>query len=154
MRISLLLAFLALMAAPGLLRAAPCDVLIESTDDMRFTRMNGKEAVREITVPRSCAEIKVTLRHIGSLPKAIMGHNWVLTQETGWLDIARASAAAGPANNFLASDPRIVAATGVIGGREQTSVVIPMAKLKDSAYRFFCSFPGHATSMTGRFLVK
>lgn len=131
----------------------PCEVLLESTDDMRYTQGNGKVTVKEISVPRSCAEVKVTLRHIGSLPKAIMGHNFILTPELGWQEVAKAGSAAGEAKEFIPADPRVLAASKLIGGREQTVVVIPLSKLKDDAYRFFCSFPGHWNVMTGRLLI-
>lgn len=135
--------------------AGPCDVLIEGTDDMRFTRGNGKETVKKISVPASCEEVTVTLRHIGNLPKAIMGHNWVLAEEANWKALAADAAKATKTDYVPPDDPRVLAATSLIGGREQTKVTFSLAKLSaEKAYAFFCSFPGHWRMMNGRFVIK
>jgi len=65
------------LALPAMLLAGPamaapaCSATVESTDAMEFTTSN-------LTVPASCKEFTVTLKHVGQLPKTVMGHNFVL----------------------------------------------------------------------------
>ena len=61
-----------LVAAPAM-AAAGCDVAIEANDAMQFNKPS-------IAVPASCKQFTVNLKHVGKLPKAAMGHNWVLTK--------------------------------------------------------------------------
>src|SRR5690606_15056711 len=51
-----------------------CATEIEGNDRMQFS-------VNSITVPSSCSEFTITLRHTGQLPVAAMGHNVVITSE-------------------------------------------------------------------------
>ena len=46
------------------------EIVIESNDQMRFN-------LSEITVQQG-QTVVLTLKHVGKLPKAAMGHNWVL----------------------------------------------------------------------------
>ena len=65
------LLFTALLAGPVL--AATCDIEIEGNDAMQFNKS-------AIAVPASCKQFTVKLKHVGKLPKASMGHNWVLSK--------------------------------------------------------------------------
>ena len=48
-------------------------------------------------------------------------------------------------------DPRVIAATRVLGGGEADAVSFPLSRLEEGEdYLFFCSFPGHAALMKGR----
>ena len=61
-------------AASGAAMAAPnCTVEIEGNDAMQFNLKN-------IDVSKACKDFTVKLKHSGKLPKAAMGHNWVLTK--------------------------------------------------------------------------
>jgi len=47
-------------------------------------------------------------------------------------------------------DERVIGATDIIGGGEQTSTTFSVEGLsKDEEYMFFCSFPGHIGIMKG-----
>ena len=50
--------------------AADCSVEISSNDAMQFDKTS-------ISVPASCKQFTVKLKHSGKLAKNIMGHNWV-----------------------------------------------------------------------------
>jgi len=61
-----------LTLASGQLLAAECKVTVDSTDQMSYN-------TKEIVIDKSCKTFTVELTHSGSLPKNVMGHNWVLT---------------------------------------------------------------------------
>ena len=83
-----------------------------------------------------------------------MGHNWVLTESQNYMDVATASQISGPPNYLPNGDERIIAATDLIGGGEETSVTFDISNL-DSAgdYTYFCTFPGHFVLMKGKFVI-
>ena len=124
--------------------AADCAATIDSTDAMQFT-------TKSLEVPASCKEFKVTLKHIGQLPKTVMGHNFVLGKTADISGINADGMKAGADANYVkAGDARVIAASKLIGGGESTTVTIPVAKLKAGEdYTYFCSFPGHAGIMKG-----
>lgn len=136
------IALLSLPAAP--VWAAECSVDIDSTDQMTYS-------TNAIEVGKSCPQFTVNLKHVGQLPKNVMGHNWVLTRQADMMDVANEGAAAGLDNDYLkADDARILAHTKLIGGGESASVTFDVAQLQASEqYQFFCSFPGHAALMKG-----
>ena len=138
---------LALFATP--LFAAECKVTVESNDMMQFN-------TKAIEVPASCKDFTVTLSHTGKLPKAAMGHNWVLSAAADEAGINADAIKAGAAADYLkADDARVIAHTKLIGGSESDSVTFAVSKLKaGESYAFFCSFPGHAALMKGTLSVK
>ena len=131
------------------LTAKPCHLEITGDDMMRFNK-------KELTVASSCKQVTLTLKHIGKLPKTAMGHNWVLSKTTDKNAIISAGITAGLANGYLPKgDQRIIAATSLIGGGQQTTVTFSTAGLQpEQKYVFFCSFPGHYGVMVGYFWVK
>jgi len=140
---SLLLAA-ALALASGAASAAQCDAEIEGNDAMQFNKST-------IAVPASCKEFTVKLKHVGKLPKAAMGHNWVLVKAGDLTGVATDGIAAGVDKGYLKpADPRVIAATKLIGGGETDSVTFDVAKLKaGESYAYLCSFPGHSSVMKG-----
>lgn len=130
--------------------AADCAVEIEGNDAMQFNKPT-------ISVPASCKQFTVKLKHAGKLPKSAMGHNWVLTTSADAQAVASEGIAAGLDKNYLKpGDPRVIAFTPIIGGGESTSVTFDTSKLKaDQSYMYICSFPGHSALMKGTLkLVK
>jgi len=68
---------------------------------------------------------------------------------------AQAGQAAGPPNFTPTGDARIIAATKIIGGGEETAVTFDVAGLDVGGdYTYFCSFPGHFVLMFGKFIVE
>jgi azurin len=134
-----------LFAANAAFAAKNCTLNIEGNDLMKFN-------VTELKVPADCTDVEVVLKHVGKLPKAAMGHNWVLTKTADMQAVANAGVSAGLEKEYLpAGDKRIVAHTKVIGGGESTSVKFKTSQLtKGGDYTFFCSFPGHSALMKGK----
>lgn len=135
-------ALLSVMSLPAL--AANCEATIEGNDAMQFN-------TKEMTIDKSCTQYTVHLKHTGKLPKAAMGHNWVLTKEADKQGVATDGMSAGLDKDYVKpDDARVIAHTKVVGGGETDSVTFDTSKLTaGEAYTFFCSFPGHWSIMTG-----
>lgn len=126
-----------------------CATQIESNDAMQFN-------VSSITVPASCTEFTITLKHVGQMPVAAMGHNVVIAKEADMQGVATDGMAAGaPAKYVKAGDTRVIAHSDVVGGGQSTSVTFDVAKIKSGGpFVFFCSFPGHSAIMKGPISVQ
>lgn len=129
--------------------AGTCDLVVSSDDKMTFD-------TTELKVPGSCKEVKLTLKHTGTLPVTAMGHNWVLSETSKVRSIANAGMSAGPETSYLkADDERVLAHTKLIGGGESTTITFKTDKLTAGTdYTFFCSFPGHSGVMKGKFVFS
>lgn len=135
-------ALLSVAALPAM--AANCEASIEGNDAMQFN-------LKEMTVDKSCEKYTVHLKHVGKLPVAAMGHNWVLTTAADMQSAAKDGMAAGAGNGYLKpNDERVIAHTDMIGGGQESSVTFDVSKIKAGEdYMFFCSFPGHSAIMKG-----
>ena len=89
------------------------------------------------------------------MPANVMGHNWVLTTSSDFMPVAQEGGAAGAENAYVpVDDNRVLAASAVIGGGEETAVTFSSSVLEVGGdYTFFCSFPGHYAVMKGAFKV-
>jgi azurin len=125
---------------------AQCKLEITGNDQMQYDK-------KELAVPASCKEVTLTLHHAGKLPKAAMGHNWVLVNAPDLTSVANAGMAAGLQNDYVtAGDNKVLAHTKVVGGGESASVTFSTLALKaGGAYLFLCTFPGHNALMRGTF---
>jgi azurin len=138
-----------MLAAPVLMAsnahaAASCNINVEVTEAMAYT-------VKNIDVPKTCKDFTVNLKAQGTMAKAVMGHNIVITKEADKEAVITDGGTAGAAANYMkAKDARIVAGSIVIGGGESTSVKFKVKNLNaKEKYVFFCSFPGHGAIMKG-----
>lgn len=129
--------------------ANECELTISANDAMQFD-------TKELSVPASCKEVTLTLTHAGQLPKAAMGHNWVLTTAADMQPVANDGMAAGADKNYVKDgDTRVIAHTDVVGGGSSSSITFSTEGMSATeAYKFFCSFPGHWAIMQGNFIIK
>jgi len=141
------------LASSQLMAAEKCAIDIDSTDQMSF-KLPGD--AKDFTIDKSCKTFTVNLAHSGSLPKNVMGHNWVLSKAADMAPIATDGMAAGIDKNYLKDgDTRIIAHTKIIGAGEKDSVTFDVSKLTaGESYEFFCSFPGHNSMMKGAVVLK
>ncbi|HEY0287027.1 MAG TPA: azurin [Pseudomonas sp.] len=141
-------ALVALTLSSAVWSAEQCSVDIHGTDQMTYD-------LKTITVPKSCKTFTVNLLHPGTLPKNVMGHNWVLAKQEDMKEVIDDGAKAGEANDYIQpGDKRVLAHTRLIGGGEKDSTTITTATLKaGDHYAFFCSYPFHSTMMTGTLTV-
>ena len=100
-----------------------CQQVIEGNDMLQFN-------LKEMVVSANCKEVTVTLKHTGAMPANVMGHNWVLTNNSDFMPVAQAGGAAGIENNYVPiGDQRVLAATTIIGGGQETSVTFSIDSL-------------------------
>jgi len=122
------------------------DVVIEASDNMRFN-------MKRIVV-KGGEKVKITLKHVGTMSKDLMGHNLVILKKGVKMnDFAQKANAAKDTEYIPAgSEGDIVAHTKMIGGGEET--VIEFDAPEAGEYNFLCSFPAHYAIMKGKFVVK
>lgn len=137
-------------AASAAAAGAPAVAVIELTanDSMKYnlTRFEVKAG----------QEVAVSLTNMGNMPKAAMGHNWVLLKKgadpKGFADAAVMAAATDYIPAALAD--QVIVHTKILGPK-QTDEVKFTAPTEPGEYAFLCSFPAHfAAGMTGVMVVK
>ena len=122
------------------------EVTIEVSDAMlyshnRFTVQAGQK-------------VRLTLKHTGTLPKEVMGHNIIILQAGVDLgQFAGLAQGAGPDKGYFpeGKDDQVVAKSELIGGGKTT--VVEFTAPGEGEYDFFCSFPGHWAVMKGKMAV-
>ncbi len=130
--------------APAQAADKVCKLEITGNDLMQYDK-------KELAVAKDCTSVEVTLKHIGKLPAASMGHNWTLVKTADLTAVANDGLTAGLAADYIKpGDPRVIAHTKVVGGGESTSVTFPTSKLTPGgSYSYLCTFPGHSALMKG-----
>ena len=140
---------LALFGAASLAHAAPnCVVQLKGNDAMQFD-------LKTATVSASCPKITIELVHTGKMAAQVMGHNVVISQTADMAAVTAAGMKAGAAAGYMPKgDPKVIAATAMIGGGASTKTSFAGSKLKAGGdYSFYCSFPGHSALMKGKLTV-
>lgn len=126
---------------------ADCATTVEANDMMQYN-------ADSITVPASCTQFTINLKHVGTMAANVMGHNMVIAAQTDMEGIDQDGAGVTP-DHVKADDARVIAHTKVIGGGESTSMTFDVAKIKTGGpFKFFCSFPGHLALMQGSIQVQ
>ena len=111
---------------------------------------------KEEIVAKPGETLRIVLKAEGTMPKAIMAHNFVVLKPTA--DVAEFNKAAFNARptDFIPPEMKddVIAATGLAGAGETVEVTFK-APAKAGSYNFLCSFPGHyAMGMRGKLVVK
>jgi azurin len=126
---------------------ADCATTIEGNDAMQYN-------ADSITIPASCTQFTINLKHAGAMAVNVMGHNVVVAREADMAGIAADGMSLTP-EHVKPDDARIIAHTRMVGGGESASVTFDVAKVKDGGpFKFFCSFPGHLALMQGNLVVQ
>ena len=100
--------------------------------------------------------IRIVLKSVGTMPKAIMAHNFVLLKDGVDAVEFNKSAFNARETGFIPPDKKgdVIAATDLAGGGETVEVTFKVPA-KAGTYNFICSFPGHfAMGMRGKLVVK
>jgi len=121
------------------------NIVITGNDLMQFS-------LKEIKV-KAGQKVKLTLRHIGTLDKNVMGHNVVILKPG--VDMAEFASLASTEkeNDYIPKDTQdVIVHTKVIGGGETTSIEFDAPPA--GTYTFICSFPAHFAMMNGKFIVE
>ena len=129
--------------------ADDCVVAIDAGDALSYSKQS-------INIPRSCSSATINFTHNGSLPAAVMGHNWVLAKTADLQGIQNDGNVAGMSGGYLKDgDSRILAATNIIGGGESTSITFAIESLETGGdYSFFCTVMSHSVVMKGSFTIS
>lgn len=124
---------------------AVTEIVIEGNDKMQFN-------LSEIKVEAGTT-VKLTLKHVGKLPKQAMGHNFVLLKEGVELKDFAMTAMKARDNDYIPADTdQVIAYTDLIGGGESTTIEFEAPEKGE--YTFLCTFPGHFGLMNGTFIVE
>jgi azurin len=139
---------LLLAGLSGAARADNCRLSIEADDMVQFN-------ARVLQVDAACQVVELTLRHVGEMEAHVLGHDWVLARSSDVSALANAGLAAGFEKGYLPpDDPRVIAATRIVGGGESATITFGTERLQPGVdYAFFCSYPGHVSMMRGRLLL-
>lgn len=137
-------AFTALIAAP----APEKNAVINAGDNMRFS-------VTTITAAPG-QSVHVQLHNVGTLPKEVMGHNWILLSSAQSAEAYATAAQGAKADNY---EPKSLQASVLavipLLGPGKTGDVTFTAPGKPGKYPFLCSFPAHfAAGMRGVLVVQ
>jgi azurin len=139
----------ALLALPAVAAAQePRTIEIKGTDDMKFsvTAITAKPGER----------IRVVLVSVGSMPKMVMAHNFVLLKKGADQQAFVNASALARDTAFIAPAQKanVLAATALAGAGEKVEVIFTAPKVAGT-YPYVCSFPGHfAAGMKGVLTVK
>ena len=126
----------------------PKSLEIQADDKMRFdvTAFEAKPGQK----------ISVTLKNVGTTPKATMGHNFVLLDRTvntsnvqKFLDAASMEVA----HEYVPPKSKEVLAHSKLLGPGETEVVTFNAPFIAGDYLYLCSFPGHYSQGTKGFMT-
>ena len=136
-------------AAPAAAEApAVTSFELTANDSMKFnlTRLEVKAG----------QDVKVSMTNMGTLPKAAMGHNWILLKKDVDIKAFTDSAVMAAATDYVPAQQadKIIAHTKLLGPKQSEEVSFK-APTEAGEYHFLCSFPGHfAAGMTGVLVVK
>jgi azurin len=140
----------ALFAASAALAAPPPpkEIIIVANDQMKFS-------VTRIEATPGQA-IHVHLRNEGTLPKEVMGHNWILLKagRDGAAYVTAALPAVKDDYQPKAFADQVLAAIPLLGARHEGDVTFNAPEIPGT-YVFLCSFPAHfQAGMHGELIVK
>jgi azurin len=146
--LSLALAFAFTSTVSLRAQAATTSIEISGNDSMKFNTTSFTVKPGEV--------VHVSLSNVGSLPKTVMGHNWILLK-AGRDGVAYSGAAANAKDEdyqpkALAGD--VIASIGLLGARQNGEVTFTAPTVPGN-YVYLCSFPGHfQVGMRGVMIVK
>jgi azurin len=129
------------------------------TTKPRVVELTGDDKVKydktEITA-KPGETLRVVLKSIGTAPKAIMGHNFVLLKAgVDPVEFNKAAFGARETDYVPATlRDQIIAATALVGPGETVEVTVKVPT-QPGRYTYLCTFPGHfALGMRGVLIVK
>lgn len=94
----------------------------------------------------------VRLTLINESTDSSMKHNFVLVEEGSGPTVAAEGVEAGSAFDFVPNSENVLIKTSLLGPGEVCSITFT-APAKGN-YDYICSYPGHATQMSGKFIVE
>jgi len=137
-------------SAPSAAPAAPAVAIIELTanDSMKFNQTRFEVNAGQ--------EVKLTLTNLGTVPKAAMGHNFILLKKGTDLKAFTDAAIMAAATDYVPASlaDQVIAHTKLLGPKQSDEITFK-APTEPGEYPFICSFPAHFLSgMKGVIVVK
>ena len=133
---------------PAPATAGPITFELSAGDAMKYSL-----ARLEVTAGET---VKITLTNTGTLPRDVMGHNWVLLKKDASAQAFANAAMTCKEQNYLPPQlmGQVIAHIGLLGPR-QTGEVVFTAPAEPGEYPFLCTFPAHYVSgMKGVLVVR
>ena len=144
------LLFAVLLSLPPMWAASDIakNVEITANDQMKFnvTRIDAQPG----------QAIRVQLTNNGTLPKEVMGHNWVLLKAGVDANAYAAAAMSSAKDNYEPKSmaDQVLASIPLLGPKRQGEITFN-APTAPGTYQYLCSFPGHCLAgMRGQLVVK
>ena len=128
--------------------SGPRTIEITAGDNMKFNLSTIEAKAGE--------ELKVVLTNIGTQPKEVMGHNWILLKAGTDVAAFDAAATASKATDYFPADKadEVIAHIPLMGPRKSGEITFK-APTQPGDYPFLCSFPAHyQVGMKGVLTVK
>ncbi len=135
-------------SADGVAAAGPRLIEITAGDAMKYS-ITAIEA-------KPGEQLKVVLTNIGTVPREVMGHNWILLKAGTDASAFSAAAMAAKDSDYIPESLRdeIIAHIDLLGPRKSGEVEFS-APTVPGEYPFLCSFPAHfQAGMHGVLTVK
>ena len=128
--------------------AAPREIDLTANDMMKYSLTALTAAPGE--------QLHVVLTNVGTQPKEVMGHDWVLLKAGSDAAAFAAAAIMHKADNYIPTElaGEVVAKIDLLGPR-QTGEVTFTVPSTPGEYPFLCTFPAHfQAGMHGKLTVK
>ncbi len=133
-------------AAPAANAGATFDVTANDTMKFNVTRLEVKAG----------QDVKITFTNIGTMPKAAMGHNFVLLKKGVDSKAYVDAAVAAQATDYVPADQadKVIVHTKLLGPKQSEELTFK-APTEPGEYPFVCTFPAHYLSgMKGVLVVQ
>ena len=126
----------------------PAEISIESNDLMQFNN-------KTFTVKAGQA-VKLTLKNVGKMPKAAMGHNIVILKAgVKAMEFGIQALTGGTLENSYLPDAikdKVLWSTKTLGPGE--SAILEFTAPAAGSYEYVCTFPAHFATMRGIMVVQ
>lgn len=135
-------------AAPAAAPSGPRTVEITAGDNMKYSLTTIEAKTGE--------QLTVVLTNIGTMPKEVMGHNWILLKTGADVAAYDQAAALAKATDYFPAElaGSVLAHIPLLGPRKSGEVTFN-APTTPGEYPFLCSFPAHfQVGMKGVLIVK
>jgi azurin len=128
--------------------AGPREIDISANDTMKY------DTVAMTATPGE--DLKVVMTNAGTIPKEVMGHNWVLLNANVDVTAFATAASTSKDTDYIPAghEADIIAKVGLLGPRKSGEVEFK-APTTPGQYTFLCTFPAHyQAGMHGILTVK
>ena len=133
---------------------ATVTVNAEGVAELTINAMDSMKYKEKLFTVKAGQKVKLTLKHLGKLPKNAMGHNIVILK--AGTNISEFATAAGQAadNEYFPKDKAdsVIAYSKLIGGGE--SATVEFVAPAPGTYTYICTYPGHWSVMQGKMVVE